>query len=402
MNAYIRINKVISYIVLISLFASVALSTACDKTIHNDSIESVSVISDSGDTSLEESVSNQEDSSQANFSEDNSVNKDASDSQDIEISIDDSSNEQEPESENADSQSLIGTGKTFELNHLQIRIPKKWKPGDNSSEEQYFFYPNGAVFEIAYDTEYVDLTNEEDQKLVIDTYVTELNGTNVSSPEIIDLNGIPGIKYSFACTVQGKKGTANIVHYMRNTTMYTLAMFTFRKDFFPDLFEEILDSAEFVGLDGPWEVMQFVDAFGDVDESGDKYICSSFSGSFSNTATIDSDLSGEVFALRGESLGQFEIRFRLFEYGKNKAIYYDDEIITLLVKVDNEIEEYSLVGDSPNGDLRLVDEANKFYNYLYDGEDLRCIINIGSSEYHFDLISGNFADAGRAAGLRMY
>ena len=66
------------------------------------------------------------------------------------------------------------------------------------------------------------------------------------------------------------------------------------------------------------------------------------------------------------------------------------------IKVDDTIEQYSIYGEAPNGSLivGLTDYgADKIYQYLMDGKDVKCIIAIGSTKYNYTIISSGFSDA---------
>ena len=82
---------------------------------------------------------------------------------------------------------------------------------------------------------------------------------------------------------------------------------------------------------GTWTLEQSVDDFGD--KSGNPVIQSEVTGTFSNTATSESDLkviayiiSDDTGTIVGE--GKYVLAFRLFEYGDHVATYIssDDKI----------------------------------------------------------------------------
>lgn len=148
-----------------------------------------------------------------------------------------------------------------------------------------------------------------------------------------------------------------------------------------------------------WGVGQIVDEFGDVVADSIGYITSPISGNFSNTATMDSDLAGYIFLVPDEKNLHYSVWFRLFEYENHLVTYLpsDEENIILKTKVGDTITEYQLTGSSPNGDLILSNRdleyygADTFFETLYNGDDIRCIIYIGTSQYNFTVESSNFA-----------
>lgn len=148
-----------------------------------------------------------------------------------------------------------------------------------------------------------------------------------------------------------------------------------------------------------WDVGQIVDEFGDVVADSNSYITSPISGNFSNTATTDSDLDGYIFLVPDENNLHYSVCFRLFEYENHIVTYLpsDEENIILKTKVGDTITEYQLTGSSPNGDLILSNRdleyygADTFFETLYNGDDIRCIIYIGTSQYNFTVESSNFA-----------
>ena len=146
-----------------------------------------------------------------------------------------------------------------------------------------------------------------------------------------------------------------------------------------------------------WALRQSVDEFGDVTADSKAQITSRFSGTFSNTATNESNLSGEIFFQQKDNSEHYIAGFTLFEYEDKQATFFDSDEKVLKVKIDDNIYTFPLQGVSPNGDLFVGVDA---YDYSGDwlmlalslGIDLRCIINLGSSQYSFSLNSDNIAD----------
>ncbi len=145
-----------------------------------------------------------------------------------------------------------------------------------------------------------------------------------------------------------------------------------------------------------WNITYTTDEFGDVTEDSIAKISGVFEGSFSNTATPESDLTVIVnFEKRG-NYNHYIASFDLKEYNKTNATYTSGEQITFKTKIGDEISEDVLVGSPPNGSLTLGAAeyswgADDFYNALYEGKDVRCIITIGTSEYQFTATGDNFS-----------
>lgn len=146
-----------------------------------------------------------------------------------------------------------------------------------------------------------------------------------------------------------------------------------------------------------WTVEQTVDEFGDITEDSANVMRTAICGDFSNTATSSSELAGYIFIRANERKTHYSVVIRLLEYGDTPATYLssDAENLILKTKVGDTISEYQLTGTSPNGDLLLgIEEYNyagdEFFRTLYEGNDIRCIIYIGNSQYNFTVECGNF------------
>lgn len=143
-----------------------------------------------------------------------------------------------------------------------------------------------------------------------------------------------------------------------------------------------------------WTVLPFVDAFGD--ETSGTYIGSSeISGSFSNTATNNSDLT--VFVFYDE---QFGFSFRLLEYGNHKATFLASDNPHLYFKLDESTYILSFVkGRLTNSDLSISDpefqtkSASLFRDTLLSGGSLPCVIINHNSEYSFTIDGSGFSEA---------
>jgi hypothetical protein len=154
------------------------------------------------------------------------------------------------------------------------------------------------------------------------------------------------------------------------------------------------ETAEEPPVDEAWIVQQTVDEFGDVTEDSESVLATEIQGDFSNTATASSELDVVVRFSERPNSEHYLAQFVLFEYNDTPATYLSSDSITLKTKVDDTITEYSLYGEAPNGSLFLGYSdydygADILFNELYSGKDVRCIINIGDSQYNFTIESAN-------------
>lgn len=170
---------------------------------------------------------------------------------------------------------------------------------------------------------------------------------------------------------------------------------------------------------GSWENTEVVDEFGDA--TGESAIRSAVSGTFSNTATAESNLTVVAFITMGVPAyssdfisdnatlirntltyptSAYNVQFRLLEYDKTPATHLKSDNMILKTKVGENVEEYILIGNEDNSDL-LVNpvimgvtgferNGELLLKDLYEGNDVRCIVEIGSSKYKFTLEAGNF------------
>ena len=170
---------------------------------------------------------------------------------------------------------------------------------------------------------------------------------------------------------------------------------------------------------GSWENTEVVDEFGDA--TGESAIISVVSGNFSNTATAESDLTVVAFITMGVPAyssdfisdnatlisntltyptSAYNVQFRLLEYDKTPATHLKSDNMILKTKVGEDVEEYILIGNEDNSDL-LVNpvimgktgferNGELLLKDLYEGNDVRCIVEIGSSKYKFTLEAENF------------
>ena len=155
-----------------------------------------------------------------------------------------------------------------------------------------------------------------------------------------------------------------------------------------------------------WYVEKTVDEFGDITADSKTILSANIEGNFSNTATTSSELSGAVHFQHKSSSDHYYLSFDLLEYTDSPVTFYSSEQMTLKAKVGETVFEYFLTGEEPNGSIVLGGlssfdhSADILFNELYSGEDIRCIIDIESSQYNFTLQSANFADLSNQEGFQ--
>lgn len=154
-----------------------------------------------------------------------------------------------------------------------------------------------------------------------------------------------------------------------------------------------------------WEVITITDEFGD--PTDEKALRCTFEGSFSNTATSSSDLRVVVFLVNPNEWVHLPsdcgFAFRLFEYGDHIATYSRSDELILKVKIDGEIYSQPLIGIPPNGDLYFFNDFGfdfegrtlcmELMDRMWNGNDVPCIIEIGSSKYKFTLTGDGYINA---------
>ena len=146
---------------------------------------------------------------------------------------------------------------------------------------------------------------------------------------------------------------------------------------------------------GVWKKAKVVDDFGDEVEDADHVVYAPCQGTFSNTATEDSDLLACAYI---RSLpNEYMISFRLYEYNDHKASFISSEAenIELKTKIDGEVkDDYKILAVEPNSDL-FIEGKSECYDLvkaLRDGSDVKCVINIGNSKYNFIIPSEGFIE----------
>lgn len=124
-------------------------------------------------------------------------------------------------------------------------------------------------------------------------------------------------------------------------------------------------------IESKWEKQYYVDEFGD--KTSNSYYVASFDGTFSNSATTNSELTAIVFLDSTSDL----VSFRLIEYGWSKATFLSSETITLKTKDSSgNIEEYFLYSSSSSGDIFAIDY--KLYRAIKNSDSLSCVITTSS------------------------
>ena len=153
-----------------------------------------------------------------------------------------------------------------------------------------------------------------------------------------------------------------------------------------------------------WTIAHYVDDFGD--ETDEAYISGMFSGSFSNTATSNSELTvivGYDYNIpevqTNLNPATYSMSFRLLEYNDHKATFSNSDEITLKVKINDKVIEYNLAGVEPNGDLFVVEKKQNYRELpilitaLETNEcEIPCIIEIDSSKYSFKIDGTGFSE----------
>ena len=153
-----------------------------------------------------------------------------------------------------------------------------------------------------------------------------------------------------------------------------------------------------------WSIVQTVDEFGDVTEDSVGLIAGTFTGNFSNTATPGSDLTVVVTIGKKAKFNHYVIGFDLKEYNNTNATYFSSDSKTFKMKIGEEVITMNLLGSEPNGTLYLGAEdygwsGDLLFNELLNGNDVRCIINIDSSEYNFTITNDNFTTLCNEIGI---
>ena len=140
------------------------------------------------------------------------------------------------------------------------------------------------------------------------------------------------------------------------------------------------------GKPSTWDLSYTVDAFGD--KTDEAVLRGSFTGTFRNTATNSSSLTVYLFVNRLTNGSMIFIR--LLEYGNHNATYSSRDEMKMQIKVDDSVKELFIFGSPPNTDLYLNGDA--VTDYLYEGKEIACVIDIGNSRYNFTIDGNGFAE----------
>lgn len=138
-----------------------------------------------------------------------------------------------------------------------------------------------------------------------------------------------------------------------------------------------------------WKCISAVDEFGD--PTNNSVVASLVEGTFSNTATNDSELNVTVY---------FEspyLVFHMLEYDDTPISYISSDELLLKAKIEENVFEYTLSGQAPSSDLYVslmtdTGIANELGNALLGGANIKCVIYVGSSKYNFELNGSGLAD----------
>lgn len=143
-----------------------------------------------------------------------------------------------------------------------------------------------------------------------------------------------------------------------------------------------------------WAIVAETDDFGDEVEGGTPSLKQFFTGTFSNTATAESEFTGGINIMWDNGMMDYTARFAIMDYGDNPMTYTSTSGMILKMKGgDGTIHEYALEGNPPSGAL-MYNGANRFvFDLLNETGTVRCIIEVESSRYEFELDCSNFADA---------
>lgn len=168
-----------------------------------------------------------------------------------------------------------------------------------------------------------------------------------------------------------------------------------------------------------WEATYGADEFGD--ETDNSFVSGLFSGKFTNSATLGSDLTVFVTYLPDSDPDSEIFTFHLLEYGNSLANLWEDDVANLSIKINGEIYRteldnwdgvlclYSKYYDLGHEQLRTKNNADEpaFFNHLLaalrSGDTVSCHIAIGDiddvmdssnscSQYNFKINGSGFAE----------
>lgn len=148
-----------------------------------------------------------------------------------------------------------------------------------------------------------------------------------------------------------------------------------------------------------WTTSLSVDEFGDVTDDSETLLVYPIEGTFTNTATENDELGGSLCFRRHPNKLHYVMEIKLEEYKNTPVTFYSGDDLILKTKDVGDISEYKLDGEAPDSNLYLGINpdstggntgADNILSSLYQGNDVRCIIEIGSSTYNFTIESKGF------------
>lgn len=160
---------------------------------------------------------------------------------------------------------------------------------------------------------------------------------------------------------------------------------------------KITETTEALAPPSYWTLLSATDDFGSVSYDEQLMLFAPIEGTFSNTATESSELSGNIYiSTIAKGSSTIAVFFELNEFGDHRIAFAeaDENQIVLKTNADGLAEEWKLLGYADTGLLELPGafsedqkEGNYFYNKLVDGVDIPCVITVGSSTYEFTVES---------------
>ena len=156
-----------------------------------------------------------------------------------------------------------------------------------------------------------------------------------------------------------------------------------------------------------WYIMDEEDDFGD--KTGKKILLGVFTGNFRNTATNDSELTASIGChiktfSPNNPVATFYIN--LFEYGDHRATFTENEAenMSIRMKIGNTEEEHKLICYPPYSSFFFDESADitSFGNALLNGDEIKCVIDIGSSRYNFNVDSTGFSEKYETLCVELY
>ena len=132
-------------------------------------------------------------------------------------------------------------------------------------------------------------------------------------------------------------------------------------------------------FDSSWTKDAYVDNFGDPTDQ--YYMKGTFEGTFSNSATTDSDLLVYMFCKTGYYASDETFSFRLVEYGDHIAQIYEDDKVTVSVKINGNVftDKADFIYDN---DIHISMRNDIFFEVLKNldaGKSIPCYIEVQSS-----------------------